>query len=216
MIRAYHLLDAAHAISDIALRRLKVSRFADLNDPFELLASDLSDKELRKVLPQWKSQIQKQRGLICFSRTWNNPVLWSHYADKHRGIALGFDLADHLANDVKYIRSRLKVNFQGGHVEAGLDEHFIEQLLLSKYVHWKYENEVRIFVGLDNTTEEHGLYFIPFTDEVQLAEVVVGPLCETPLEQVRQLVNDVAGYAKVTKARLAFTKFAVVTDKQHK
>jgi hypothetical protein len=43
-IRVYHLTPTKYAISDIEHGRLKVARFSDLNDPFELLA--LSFKEL--------------------------------------------------------------------------------------------------------------------------------------------------------------------------
>ena len=36
--RLYHLTSAEYAISNIVFNRLKVARFSDLNDPFELSA----------------------------------------------------------------------------------------------------------------------------------------------------------------------------------
>jgi hypothetical protein len=30
-------------------------------------------------------------GIVCFSRTFNNILMWAHYADEHKGIVLGFD-----------------------------------------------------------------------------------------------------------------------------
>jgi hypothetical protein len=43
-LRLYHFTSSEYAISDIGLRRLKVARLADLNDPFELMALDFGKK----------------------------------------------------------------------------------------------------------------------------------------------------------------------------
>lgn len=32
-------------------------------------------------------------GLLCFSEVWDSILLWSHYAEKHAGIVLGFDVS---------------------------------------------------------------------------------------------------------------------------
>ena len=44
-MRVYYLTSAEYAISNLALKRIKVSRYQDLNDPFELLAADLRSEE---------------------------------------------------------------------------------------------------------------------------------------------------------------------------
>jgi hypothetical protein len=36
-MRVFYLTGAQFALSNLALRRVKISRFEDLNDPFELL-----------------------------------------------------------------------------------------------------------------------------------------------------------------------------------
>src|SRR5687767_14278862 len=95
-MRVYHLSNAEFALSNIALRRIKISRFSDLNDPFELLGANLKDKNYREAFRLTRDELHNDKGLLCFSRSWGNPVLWSHYADKHRGICLGFDVSDHL------------------------------------------------------------------------------------------------------------------------
>ena len=45
--------------------------------------------------------------MLCFSFKWSNPVLWAHYADKHKGICLGFDVPDDNVQRVKYVDTRL-------------------------------------------------------------------------------------------------------------
>ena len=45
-LRVYHLLPTKYALEDLEQRRLKVAQFADMNDPFELLA--IENEELKK------------------------------------------------------------------------------------------------------------------------------------------------------------------------
>jgi hypothetical protein len=33
----------------------------------------------------------KRKGVFCLSETWRSPLMWSHYADEHRGICLEYD-----------------------------------------------------------------------------------------------------------------------------
>src|SRR5258706_568875 len=106
-VRVYHFLPSEFALSDIALRRMKVSRLADLNDPFELLAANLGQKRTRQAVRGLKQQLHEKRGLLSFSRQWASPVLWSHYAAKHHGMCLGFDLQSDLAIPVAYEPNRI-------------------------------------------------------------------------------------------------------------
>src|SRR6185369_16167015 len=105
----YHLTRAEHALSAIALRRLKISRFRDLNDPFELIGADLRDKDDRKQFRALQIALQEKYGVLCFSRSWSHPLLWSHYADKHRGICLGFDIPDDDLENVIYVAKPLRM-----------------------------------------------------------------------------------------------------------
>ena len=43
----YHLLPEKFALGNLRLRRLKVARLDDMNDPFELLGATLQKKEHR-------------------------------------------------------------------------------------------------------------------------------------------------------------------------
>jgi len=213
-MRVYHLLTAENGLSDISLRRIRISRFADLNDPFELLAAHLGEKSFRTAVRNWRTELNATHGLLCFSKNWENPVLWSHYAAKHHGMCLGFELQDDLAQEVHYIKDRLPIRFKPNGPEKRLDETFVRELLASKYEHWKYEEEIRVFLSLDPSTIESGSYFFSFSDKLQLAEVILGPLCELPIAEVGNLVRGAYGRVPVTKARLAFKWFNVVYDER--
>jgi hypothetical protein len=212
-MRVYHLSDANHALNNVALRRLKISRIDDLNDPFELMGADLRDKEQRHAFRKSREEIHSGKGLICFSRSWGNPMIWSHYADKHRGICLGFDVNDSVLRSVDYIEKPLKIEFQETAKGLRLKQSFVTSLLYSKFSSWKYEEEERSYVRLDPKTKEGGLYFLPFSQQMCLREVILGPRCELPLKQVRALVEGFESPVHVTKSRLAFTKFKVVENR---
>jgi hypothetical protein len=107
--RVYYLTTADHAVSNIVFRRIKIARFSEVNDPFELLAPMGIEKTVRELLRQHKREIDKTRGLLCFSGDWTNPLLWSHYAARHTGVTLGFDLDESLAIDVEYEAARVTI-----------------------------------------------------------------------------------------------------------
>ena len=50
----------------------------------------------------------------------------------------------------------------------------MRESLVTKFRHWRYEKEMRVFVKLDPKAEIDGLYFADFTDQLSLAEVIVG------------------------------------------
>ena len=109
-MKAYHFLPHEFGISNIALSRIKISRYEDLNDPFELLAGEMSETKLRQAVSAMKKFFHDTKGIISFSRNWENPVLWSHYADKHRGMALVLEFPDKYSNSVIYSENRLPVD----------------------------------------------------------------------------------------------------------
>ena len=87
----YNFMSGDHGLKNITGHRIKISRISDLNDPYELAGIAFSDVELVAALDRTKAQLDKTKGLICFSQDWGNPVMWSHCADRHRGICLGFE-----------------------------------------------------------------------------------------------------------------------------
>jgi hypothetical protein len=208
-VRVYHLLSSNNAVSDITLKRLKISNYRDLNDPFELLCANLSNKDFRRALNYLKNTYFKHKGILCFSRSWENPVLWSHYANKHTGIALGFDIPIELACPVLYSPSRLAIN----HKE--LNERSMNLMLHTKFSHWAYEDEMRMHVLLNESTKENGKYFYNFDNSLILREVILGHSCTEDIDQMRHLVKTFSPSVKVLQARLAFKTFRVVTNQRH-
>lgn len=207
-VLVYHLLCAKWALDDLAQRRLKVAVFSDLNDPFELLSAELSDRATRRRFVAWRKRALAEYGVLCFSKTWKSPALWSHYADKHKGICLGFEVPDNLLRDVTYLQARVPLNGllkievpSGGEPGA---------LFRTKYEHWEYEKEVRRIVRLDEARKRAGRWFWPFGNDLELKEVVAGARCTASKDEIEEALGTLARSVSLTKARLAFTKFEVV------
>lgn len=212
-IRAYHLTSTDHAVSNISLRRLKVARLSEVNDPFELFALDSMKKDRRQALTEFKNRYDRTSGMLSFSRRWKNPVLWSHYAAGGRGMALGFDIDRTLGT-----RGVLEVRYEDNKMRAlgddpdPISKEFQELLLVTKFKHWEYEEELRAFVDLSTTVKEDGRRFYPFAEKLRLREVILGPLCPASFDAIKTLVHVTNAGVLVSKARLGFKFFEVKED----
>lgn len=116
-----------------------------------------------------------------------------------------------MAERVTYANERLLAHVRDS-AEFSVDETLMKSLLHTKYAHWYYEDEVRVFVSLDKNTIEGGLFFYPFSNELVLREVILGPRCEIPISRVRELIDRLYSEVYLIKARLAYKWFKVVQD----
>lgn len=206
-VRAYHLLSSHYALEDLRHRRLKIAQLDDLNDPFDLWTLAQSDRKLRTALRLFRREVSQHFGMVCFSLSWQNPLLWSHYGDRHRGMALGFDLHSTKCKKVKYVEQRPQLRT--------IDLAVAHELLFTKYVDWKYEEEIRTFTNLKDIDPETKLYFADFGEDCALREVIVGPLSDVTEHTLREALGEMnLDQVALTKARLAFNSFRVVTDRR--
>jgi hypothetical protein len=216
-MRAYHLLSEKYALDDLRQRRLKVSRLEDMNDPFELLGIRLKKKEHRDAMRGFKADMDRFCGALCFSRSWGHPMIWSHYADKHRGICLGFDVPEDKAIPISYNAERLEFDLERQLSKATRDEKLGLKLLTTKFEGWKYEDEVRLVVSIENeTTLEAGMHFFNFGPELKLREVIVGARSTLTREALQDALSPEDRGARMVKARLAFRTFTVVKQRNEK
>lgn len=204
-MRAYYFTNAEHGLAALRDRRLKVARIHELNDPFEFLGVDLSDPEFRTALTTTKRDLSKHNGLLCFSKSWHHPMLWAHYADKHRGFCLGFDVTDEKLGHVSYVNSRFPKP------ENPKNESFVEKLLYTKFAHWSYEDEYRLYVALND--QENGLYFVSFSDELILKQVIVGSESSVSRTDVSNALKALSDSVEQFNARPAFKSFKIVRQK---
>ena len=208
-MQLYHFRNEKFGLLSIKERRLKIARIHELNDPFELLGCDLSDKKQRPALKKMKETLSKDKGLVCFSQSWRNPVQWAHYSNNHKGICLGFEIPEDWLLKVKYQTNRLIC-------QEKPDIEFMKKVLSTKFSHWKYEKEYRLFIGLDKTAEEKGLYYTDFSKDLKLKKVIVGCNSELTRRDLKSALGDLQKEVEVFKVRPAFKTFNIVMNRNEK
>jgi hypothetical protein len=185
-MRVYHFLSAQYTLKTLYEHRIKISTFSDLNDPFELWPFRLDSADAQKRFAKIREQFSERIGLVCFSRNWDNLLLWSHYGDKHKGICLGFDIPDDLLITVRYVSERLCPP----QCEEGIESAAAEYYCI-KFKQWGYEDEVRFCANLDKS--EGGLYFYDFRENdqhIQLREVILGHRCSLEERAIERALSN--------------------------
>ncbi|MGP8199735.1 MAG: DUF2971 domain-containing protein [Limisphaerales bacterium] len=132
-----------------------MSRLADLNDPFEWRFG------LTGIPPELEELNQKRQddfvercgegmGILCFTREIRDPILWSHYANGHKGIAFEVDASINkqlLSNlhEVNYDKPRIVLPYRKMTDQELLK--LIENFFKQKSKSWRYEQECRWVFG---------------------------------------------------------------------
>jgi hypothetical protein len=203
-LMVYYFTEARYALDDIKNRRIKLSEIDKLNDPFELWCVKHSDPRIWSAFKGLKEQMSKGSAVLCTSKNYKNPLLWSHYADRHRGICLGLEM-DNRGMDVQYRADYLELPPRPIPLE------FMTTVLSTKYKDWQYEDEWRGWFSID-TKDVSGFYFYPFDEHIKLRQIFLGPLCKT---SNADLLNALEGYREripVLRTALSQTAFEVVVN----
>jgi hypothetical protein len=215
-MRMFYMTSARWAEVILHERRIKLARFNELNDPFELMLIDVRSPATRDIVKQIVDYFNGSTGICCFAAAWSSPVMWAHYADKHAGVCLGFDIPDELLLKVNYTDDRITVPFGPELPNKGLSEELLTKLLSTKATDWSYEREYRVLAPLSDKDETTGLYFKNFGPQLTLREIVIGHRCTWSDETASLLVGRVAASVRICKARPAFGRFEMVEQKLFK
>jgi hypothetical protein len=181
--RVYKFTSAQYGLSNLQNKRLKLSTIDELNDPFDLAPLDITDPAISSGWDAVVAHFRRTWAILCFSRNWDNLLLWSHYGDSHKGICLGFDIPDG-DREVVYQPNVLQIRLED------LRFDLVDRLLRTKHESWSYEQEERMFVNLVVPSDSNGLNWIEFGPQLVLKEVIIGAQCK-PSDS-----NDVEGIIK--------------------
>jgi hypothetical protein len=212
-MRVYKFLEKNWALVALRDRRLKIARFAGLNDPFDLLpfaSPETADRRL--ALATTLDDMNARAGWVCFSRTWSNPIIWTHYAEQHRGLCLGFDIPDESGQPVRYVEQREPFPAMEGLTEPE-QVAVMNRMLFTKFSQWAYEDEVRVPIKLDPATEtEDGLYLMEFGDDLRLREVVVGIRSAICRREIELALGGTKG-VEIIRAEASTDRFDIVPSR---
>jgi hypothetical protein len=178
---------------DIFLKkRLYAATYKELNDPMEgryYYHSDDVSREFRKAI-----RSQKREWKICsLSRTHRNTLMWSYYADGHKGIAIGITVRS--PRSTPYTVRNVSYDMEVHLSDSNMDPAQVAlQILSQKQLAWQHEDEVRVFtrsqfVQVDIQKVCFGCNINP-TDKELISALVKKTTPETQLVQMERKQLD--------------------------
>jgi hypothetical protein len=141
LLYKYRSIENFRFFADIILKqRLYAAPYFDLNDPMEGRYLYNGEQSMNKDVEQILSGKKNKVRIVSLSRNHDNELMWAHYANGHRGVAVGVEL-DPNRYDVRPILydGIPAVGTAGWSMMA-------EDILSHKHEIWRYEEEERVFV----------------------------------------------------------------------
>lgn len=155
---------------------LRASHFNSLNDPFEMEPSiewwvnifleikhyrfGETKEEITSYIKNqnyyspWRhlgTDLFKEHGIISFTETKNNILMWSHYSNNHTGLVVEFDIKHSFFNkkfkekDKKYEGTPQKVLYRKDRLKSS---NYLLEPFFHKSLEWMYEQEYRMLLPL--------------------------------------------------------------------
>jgi hypothetical protein len=163
---------------------------------------------LKRFSTDFLTMIPGRWRLYCLTPFPDSTLMWSHYAENHKGVCLEFAL-DHpvfgSAQEVIYLSSYPKWAPQS------LVDPAAPHVLLTKSDDWQYEHEYRIICLGDSVSRAFGPHPLLLSGtflrlpERALQAVIAG--CEADFEEIKSLVDASRPGLKVKRAARARTKY---------
>jgi hypothetical protein len=155
------------------------------NVPAPQTATDLHAAAFER---DFLEKFQIEIGILCFSKYIEEPLLWSHYADSHRGIALGFEYTELPTTFAKIVyrpdNTRAELDYEEARNSLDDEDRLIGTLKSSfttKASSWLYEQEYRQFVKLRRSGEPRcsmtGSHYFTAIPAKNLRQVILGANC---------------------------------------
>ena len=161
--------------------RLHLSSPVLFNDPFEGMNDDMPFIQHDSLVTCFTG-LKREDG--SSANTLFNPLMWSHYADSHKGFCIVFDPLIAGLFPVKYVKIR----------PDKFDSH---KTLTSKGEVWEYENEYR-FIGAKSPSDvgrveyANGEFFLKFYPD-DIKGIVIG--CRASESDISRLMNYLIAFA---------------------
>lgn len=122
------------------------SKLPFLNDPYDCFFLDNTNTTVYKKLLSTFS-------VCCFSKNMDNILMWSHYADHHRGVCLEWEINEEdsrikgALNSVIYENELITLDnvqrTEDGYLDLNVSSN--GKFILQKLKNWEYEEEMRIY-----------------------------------------------------------------------
>jgi hypothetical protein len=162
---------------------------------------------LAKLLSDFKTGTVDARGISCFSESDSILLMWSHYADSHKGVCLTFDVEkDPIFFSIPY---KVEYPLEYPKIDPFLNErkNEVQLIFATKSSEWSYEKEYRIIKSKDNNPQFRGA--IAFRPEA-LTEIKFGyKATEESIKTIKNLVMKKYPHIKLYRSRIKKNQFGL-------
>lgn len=155
-------------------------------------------KNMAMLQANVRNAINNNFVVTCFSETYDNELMWAHYADKHRGICVEYDMSKMENNpDIAYykfftypiiysesrpqipivLNRKEKHNYSISEGKYSLSDRY--KFLLTKSKAWKYEREWRMILPKN----KNNIIYFPLISKIYLG-VNISEIDEQRIKQV--------------------------------
>ena len=215
--RYFDHITGIHSLSKKVL--LNAGNYSE--ETYNTLESKFKDETINKVI-----DIKDNSLLSCFSKTYDSILMWSHYADKHKGICIEFDRPEKDFYDVNYSKKRIIFNleeitkrylgYQLANEKVDLnDKRFTKYILKpfkTKSLDWKYEKEVRCILSSNSEgvdyNEEMDIYL--YKMPTNITKVFLGCKIDKESNEYKELVELCSGKIEIIELSQSDTEFKLV------
>lgn len=201
MLYKYYSNESKYAFENIEEEVICFTPIESLNDPFEgiseytyqitpeekeywnLVSKNTPDLLSKQMSDDIHDLVNFNYRIFSSSKDYDNPLLWAHYANSHKGFCIGYNKSDienlsYKVSDINY--SKKIPTFDE------IKEETFEELLYTKSDEWKYENECRALYKLKSKDVEHlppEIYYNKQEHSNNYIYIIHGnfkmPICET-------------------------------------
>ncbi|MBF8962318.1 DUF2971 domain-containing protein [Pontibacter sp. FD36] len=175
-------------------------------------------------------------GVLSLTKSCDNLTMWSHYSRSHEGFVIEFDSSNEYFNsgknkggavgklqEIKYTKVRPKLTL----IDSKLGENellgfFIENILLTKSIHWEYEEEVRLIQSLSDsdktlTYNEQEIHLFGFDSSavksvflgVNIHDILKNKILQTLTEHRYNHVNIYQGKLSQSEYKVEFKRMTI-------
>lgn len=177
-------------------------------------------KKVREHILEFQRIQGRSYPMLSVTKKRNNLLMWSHYANAHRGFVIGFDIDNPFFRHQEPRRMTLLMGvtysperFILPRFEEAMTREVYEQTLLRKSVYWTYEEEFRMFADPNDAdivkkgNDGLDIYLFKFPPEC-LKEIIFGHQMQASLKQrTSDIVSGRYLNVELFEAHLSETNF---------
>ena len=189
----------------------------EFNDPYEedAVFRNKKDRKLYGLFADTSKNMKSKSKICCFSKTPNNYILWSYYANKHKGFCVEFDFKNVTNLNFGFCKTSMfrhqivfgEIDYNNPIIEFDefpshelFDEQYL-QFFYKKYDYWKHEEEIRALLMSDNSIKVK----IPNT---YIKSIILGCKCDDD-KKVEMLIKSCKRKVPITKTFISYQEKTV-------